>query len=264
MHMRATEIADWLRGQLTAADARGFVVGLTGNVDSTVVAGLCRMAAPDQVVGVLLPGGREHVNEERARAAAEYFGIRTARVELGTACDRLAEALGDAMRATPPARYPAPDGGHGLVDDSLAALEARVRMASLYFFANTLHSLVAGPTNRCDLTIGSFTKYGEGAADVLPLGHLLRSDVLALARDLGVPDSIVVTGTGSARRLGDEDEHELGFSYDDLERYLADGPEAVPPALALRIERLVRQTEHKRAVAAVPGDRARSEDFGNW
>jgi NAD+ synthase len=134
----------------------------------------------------------------------------------------------------------------------LANVKPRMRMATLYYIANSFNYLVAGTGNRCELTIGYFTKHGDGGVDLLPLGNLLKSDVRALARELNVPDPIMEKPPSAGLWIGQTDESEMGFTYADLERYLEEGPDAVAPALALRIERLVRQTEHKRSLPPMP------------
>ena len=75
-----------------------------------------------------------------------------------------------------------------------------------------------------------------------------------MARELDVPAAVIDKTPSAGLWLGQTDEAEMGFTYADLENYLIKGPDAVPPALALRIERLVRQSEHKRALAPTPGD----------
>jgi NAD+ synthase len=132
-----------------------------------------------------------------------------------------------------------------------------MRMVSLYYVANSLNYLVAGTGNRCELTIGYFTKYGDGGADVLPIGNLLKTEVRSLAHDLGIPDTVVDKPPSAGLWAGQTDEVEMGFTYAELERYLTEGPEGVPPALALRIERMVRQSEHKRVTPPMPGTPAR-------
>ena len=112
----------------------------------------------------------------------------------------------------------------------------------------------AGTGNRCELAIGYFTKHGDGACDLMPLGRLLKSEVRALAREIGVPAAIVDRTSSAGLWMGQTDEQEIGFSYADLERYLEEGPQAVSPALAMRIERLIRSTEHKRSLPPMPDD----------
>ena len=119
-------------------------------------------------------------------------------------------------------------------------------MTSLYFIANSLNSLVAGTGNRSELAVGYFTKYGDGGVDLLPLANLVKSEVRALARELNVPDAIINRTPTAGLWLGQTDEAEMGFTYEELERYLHDGAQSVAPALAMKIERLVRASEHKR------------------
>jgi NAD+ synthase len=134
----------------------------------------------------------------------------------------------------------------------LANVKPRLRMTALYYVANTLNYLVAGTGNRSELTIGYFTKYGDGGADILPIGTLLKDEVRALARELGVPEPVITKAPSAGLWLGQTDEGEMGFTYADLESYLTRGPAAVTPALAMRIERLMRATEHKRAIPPMP------------
>jgi NAD+ synthase len=170
-------------------------------------------------------------------------------VDLSPVYDRLASDLGRAVatlgQATPPAHTDEESDIRARVP--LANLKPRLRMATLYYIANSLEYLVAGTGNRCELTIGYFTKHGDGGVDVLPIGSLLKSDVRALAQDLGIPEAILQRPPSAGLWPGQSDEAEMGFSYAELERYLADGPDGVPPALALRIERMERRTEHKRS-----------------
>jgi len=133
-----------------------------------------------------------------------------------------------------------------------ANIKPRLRMTSLYFVANSLNYLVAGTGNRSELTLGYFTKHGDGGSDVLPIGHLVKSEVRALARDLGVPAPIIDKAPSAGLWIGQTDEAEMGFSYDMLEMYLNDGPGAVPPDVATRIESLHTSSAHKRKTPPIP------------
>jgi NAD+ synthase len=254
MHTRGADIADWIKGRVHAAGARGVVVGLSGGLDSAVVARLCQMAVPGGTVGVILPCHSEAFDEADARLVATHFNFPALRVDLGPSYDRLAAELQAALARVPPDL--APPAASPAVDIRarvpLANVKPRLRMVSLYFLANSLNYLVAGTGNRSELTIGYFTKYGDGGVDLLPIGHLLKSEVRALAQELGVPASIIDKPPSAGLWPGQTDEEEMGFSYTDLEKYLTRGPDAVAPALALRIERLVRATEHKRSLAPTP------------
>jgi NAD+ synthase len=89
--------------------------------------------------------------------------------------------------------------------------------------------------------------------DLLPLGRLLKSDVRALAQELRVPAEVIERPPSAGLWIGQSDEEDMGFTYADLERYLNGGPQEVAPALAMKIERLVRLSEHKRELPAAPG-----------
>jgi NAD+ synthase len=89
---------------------------------------------------------------------------------------------------------------------------------------------------------------------MLPLGDLVKSEVRTLARELNVPPEIVDRTPSAGLWIGQTDEDEMGFTYSDLERYLEDGPQGVSPALAMRIERLTRSSEHKRAMPPIPDE----------
>ena len=135
----------------------------------------------------------------------------------------------------------------------LANVKPRLRMTTLYFVANTLNYMVAGTGNRSELAIGYFTKFGDGGVDLLPIGDLLKSEVRAAAKELGVPEPVIDKAPSAGLWRGQTDETEMGFSYAELEKYLKTGAETVSPAMAMRIERLMRTSEHKRALAPTPG-----------
>jgi NAD+ synthase len=125
-------------------------------------------------------------------------------------------------------------------------------MTALYYAASSLNYLVAGTGNRSELAIGYFTKWGDGGVDLLPLGRLVKSQVRALAQELRVPQEILDRPPSAGLWVGQRDEDEMGFTYAELERYLTNGPMGVAPALAMKIERLVRSSEHKREMPPAP------------
>lgn len=247
-------LTTWLKDRVAAAGARGIVVGLSGGIDSAVVIGLAARAVPGQVVGVLMPCHSDPRDEADGRLAADAFGVTAIRVDLGSAYDTLLGTLENAMVDLPAAQGSAPFAPD--VDPKaalpLANVKPRLRMASLYFVANSLNYLVAGTGNRSELTIGYFTKYGDGGVDILPIARLLKSEVRTLARELGVPQPIIDKAPSAGLWLGQTDEAEMGFSYAELETYLTRGPAAVPPAIADRIDRLARASDHKRAMPPMP------------
>lgn len=246
----AEKLAVWIRQQVVAADAHGVVVGLSGGMDSAVVARLCQMASPDAALGVLMPCVSDPADEQNARLVAGHFSLPVICVRLDETYGSLIDALRTATDAVPSFAEVANDTSRTRI--SLANIKARLRMTTLYFVANALNYLVAGTGNRSEIAVGYFTKHGDGGCDLLPLGNLLKTQVASLARELDVPQAILDKAPSAGLWSGQTDEEELGFSYHHLDSYFRHGPERVAPALALRVERLMRGSEHKRMLPALP------------
>jgi NAD+ synthase len=225
---------------------------LSGGVDSAVVARLAQLAAPDHVVAAILPCHSDPEDERDAAIVAAHFSLSTVRIDLSDAYDAAIAAVQPAVQAlAAQARQVKPADPAG-ARRPLANVKPRLRMTTLYFLANSLDYLVAGTGNRSELSVGYFTKHGDGGSDLLPIGGLVKSEVRALARNLGVPTAIVERTPSAGLWLGQTDEQEMGFTYSDLERYLEEGPQGVSPALAMKIERLIRSSDHKRALPPIP------------
>ena len=244
---RAEKISTWLRDFARSAGTSGFVFGLSGGIDSAVVARLCQLALPQRVLGVILPCYSHSQDEEHARLVAHAFGLPVARVDLDGTFDALTGSLDHAVKGLPK-HVSAIDIKQQLPE---ANLKPRLRMASLYYVANSLNYLVAGTGNRSEIALGYYTKYGDGGVDVLPIGGLLKSEVRALARELGVPEPVIVKPPTAGLWVGQTDEAEMGFSYDVLEAYLLKGAGAVPANVAERIQKLQSSSDHKRRMPPI-------------
>jgi NAD+ synthase len=236
-----------MRQQITSAGARGLVVGLSGGLDSAVVARLAQLAAPGAVVGAILPCQSDPADEADAAAVATHFSLTTIRLDLSPAYESMAACVVTALKKMSKSSNP-PTADRR----ALANIKPRLRMTALYGLANSLNYLVAGTTNRSALAAGQLIKYGDGGGDMLPLGRLLKREVRALARDLGVPATIIARVPSAGLWIGQTDEEELGCTYDELDRYLDEGPESMAPATALKIERLIRAAEHKSQLPPMP------------
>jgi NAD+ synthase len=244
---RANVLVQWLRDRAEEAGARGFVFGLSGGIDSAVVSRLCQMATPNRVLGVILPCYSHAQDEADACVMADAFGIPTARVDLADTFDTLTGELRGAIKGLPKTVH-VTDIKQQLPE---ANIKPRLRMTSLYFIANSLNCLVAGTGNRSEITLGYYTKYGDGGCDVLPIGALLKSEVRSLAKELSVPKAIIEKVPSAGLWIGQTDEAEMGFTYETLEKYLTEGPSAVPRETADRIEQLRRTSNHKRALPPI-------------
>ena len=243
-----------MRRELASAGARGFVVGLSGGIDSAVVGRLAQLASPEHTVAAILLCHSDPEDERHAATVAAHFAMTTVRVDLSAVYDSAIAAAQPAIQTLAAEVRAAKPTDPAHTRRPLANVKPRLRMTTLYFLANSLDYLVAGTGNRSELAIGYFTKHGDGGADLLPIGGLLKSEVRALARELGVPAAIIERAPSAGLWLGQTDEEEMGFTYGDLERYLEEGPQGVSPALAMKIERLIRASEHKRALPLIPND----------
>jgi NAD+ synthase len=241
-------MSEWLRARVAEAGARGIVLGLSGGVDSAVVARVSQLACPDGVMTVVMPADSDPRDAEDAGLVADTFGIPVMTIDLARPVEALLVQAQQALGTWPPGAAPEDE---RLARLAQANLKPRLRMTTLYYVANRLDYLVAGTGNRTEIAIGYYTKYGDGGVDLLPLGALVKSQVRALARELGVPARVIEKPPSAGLWAGQTDEGEMGFSYEDLEDYLLRGPDAVAPATVMKIERLVRTSEHKRHLPPV-------------
>jgi NAD+ synthase len=234
----ADEIAGWLRDYAAAAGLRGYVVGLSGGIDSAVTAALCQRAVGDEVLAVLMPCHGQQRDLELARLMASTFGLETLLVDLGQTYDTLVAAL-------PP----------DTVEIAKANIKPRLRMATLYAIAQTQGYLVAGTGNKSEFMTGYFTKYGDGGVDVEPLGDLLKSQVRLLAQALDVPQVIIDRPPTAGLWEGQTDEGELGMTYEELDSTLAAIETGhtgdVDPSLLQRVKHMIAATAHKRSMPPV-------------
>ena len=228
-------IAAWLQDYATRAGARGYVVGLSGGIDSACTAVLCQRAVGDQVLGVLLPCNSNPRDAELTHLLANRFGIKTVTVPLEPAYEALLAAL--------------PPGTSSL---ARANIKPRLRMTTLYALAQTHGYLVAGTGNRSELEVGYFTKYGDGGVDVEPLAELYKVEVRQLARDLGIPQPIIDRPPTAGLWEGQTDEEEMGITYEELDTTLAaiEAGESgeLDPALLAKVQEMMETSAHKRAM----------------
>jgi NAD+ synthase len=233
----ADQIAAWLGDYAARAGADGYVVGLSGGVDSACTAALCRRAVGGNVLGVLMPCHSAVEDGEMAQLVASAFDLKTVAVDLGPAFDALLAALPD------------------VADLARANIKPRLRMATLYALAQTRNYLVAGTGNKSEVLVGYFTKYGDGGVDVEPLGDLYKWQVRQLARELGVPEPVIERPPSAGLWAGQTDEAEMGLTYADLDATLEaiehGRRDAVDPAFLVKVEEMMAASAHKRAVPPV-------------
>jgi len=200
------EIVTFIQRVVAEARAGGVVVGLSGGVDSSLVAALSVKAlGREKVLGVLMPADftpEEDIQD--ARDLARILGIEARYVMIKPIMDSFVEAL-QLDRRDPRVKIP------------LANMCSRIRMVILYYFANLHHYLVAGTGDRSEDLIGYFTKYGDGGADFLPISHLYKTQVRKLAECLGIPKRIAYKPSSPQLYPGHKATDEIPIDYDRLD-----------------------------------------------
>lgn len=226
-------IVSWLEEKRQSAGAAGYVVGLSGGIDSAVVAGLCKRARAEQTHLVIMPCESDPADARAAREAADFYGLVPETIDLSKIYRDFLTLLG----------------GADAPDLARANLKPRLRMATLYFKAQSRNALVVGTGNRDELMLGYFTKYGDGGTDLLPIGGLVKSQVRDLGRQLGLPESLVMRPPSAGLWPGQTDEQEMGLSYEAIDAYLLHG--RATAQLEQRILDMMQKSEHKRAMPPV-------------
>ena len=234
----AEKLALWIREKVLASGCRGVVLGMSGGIDSSVAAVLCQRAFPQSILGVLMPCYSSSEDEEHALIVASKFSIPTKTVVLDSVFDTALKVLPDDTADPDASRL------------AKANLKVRLRMLTLYYLANQLKYMVVGSSNRSELAIGYFTKYGDGGVDILPLGNLVKGQVKELGTLLGIPQEIINKPPSAGLWSGQTDETDLGFSYDELDRYLVTGEAS--DEIRKKIESMIKAGAHKRQPSLLP------------
>ncbi|MDO6745359.1 NAD(+) synthase [Tenacibaculum soleae] len=203
-------IVQWLKNYATNSGVNGFVVGISGGIDSAVTSTLCALTGlPTLCVELPIHQAASQVNR-----ANEHIKLLKDRFNNVTEAEvNLTSTFEDFKTVVPKAEVSAK------TDLALANTRARLRMTTLYYFAGLHGLLVAGTGNKVeDFGVGFYTKYGDGGVDLSPIADLVKSEVYALASHLNVPNSIQKAQPTDGL-FGDSrtDEDQIGASYDELE-----------------------------------------------
>jgi NAD+ synthase len=236
--LMAKKLVDWIKDKVLAAGCKGAVLGMSGGLDSAVVAALCIRAFPENTLGLIMPCHSSAKDKEHAAMVAKQFSIPTKTVVLDDIYDEYLKILPDFKPEK------------SLAQLAQANLKARLRMTTLYYNANQLKYLVVGSGNRSEMTVGYFTKHGDSGVDILPLGNLVKKEVRELARFLKIPREIIEKAPSAGLWAGQTDEAEMGFTYEALDDYILTGK--APEALKKRIEEMRAASTHKSTTPPVP------------
>ncbi|MCJ7696904.1 MAG: NAD+ synthase [Thermoplasmata archaeon] len=231
------QVEQTIQDTLRTTGSKGIVVGMSGGIDSSVVAALCcRAIGPEQVLGLSLPS---HVNN-----AQDIQDVTELCANLGMKHRTIGiEPILWAFKEMP---------GFTVSHYLIGNLMARIRMAVLYYHANREHRLVCGTSNRSEYLLGYCTKFGDNAADIEPILHLYKTDVYVLAQELGIPEAIIKKVPSAGLWKGQSDEGEIGFTYDEIDSTLKNLEANNWNAKTTTEEKIlafVKKNAHKRMVA---------------
>ncbi len=194
-----------MKSKVSKANCNGIVVGLSGGIDSTLTAYLaCEAVGCDNVFGIVMPSTTTPTEDKiHGVEIAKSLGIEYCEIAIDS-------ILNEYLFMTQ------------LEEDDLAIgnLKARIRMSIIYYYANHKNYLVSGTGNRSEILIGYFTKHGDGACDMEPIGDLYKSDVFILGEYMDVPREIIAKPPRAGLWANQSDEDEIGMSYDLLDRIL--------------------------------------------
>ncbi len=232
------QITDWIRARVHGAGMSGVVIGLSGGIDSAVTAALCvRSLGSENVLGLVMPCESIEADTADGLRTAEHLGIAVKQIDISPVLRTFIAA--------------------GQLDTSnllnLANVKARLRMTMEY--ANSENRLVAGTGNFSETKTGYWTKWGDGAADFLPIADLWKDEVGELARYLELPEWIIERVPSAGLWANQSDENEMGVTYKEIKEYFTLGVESVSAEAAERIAHLHAGSAHKRE--AIPFYHAR-------
>lgn len=225
------KIGDWIKENIQNAKANGVVLGMSSGVDCSTVAALCSKNNI-KVHLILMPYGdnmQKTKNYQDAMELINRFKFEYHIFDIKPAVDCL-EINEDELNKN--------------LNLAKANIRPRIRMTYLYQYAQINNLLVIGTGNLSERTVGYFTKWGDGACDINPIGMLTKKEVYILAKYLGVPDSIINKKPSADLWEGQTDEEELGITYNQIDEYILNktcGDNKIDEIIKLKHER----TKHK-------------------
>lgn len=240
-------IKSFVRTKINEADVSGVVIGLSGGLDSAVTTKLCADTLDKEKVSCfLLP--TENTPKEDTEDALEFaksLGVKYRIIDISGIVKKIASTIHNKMKKK-----------------EMGNIHARTRMIVLYYFANKNNYLVVGSGNKTELLMGYFTKHGDGACDIMPLGDLYKTQVRELSKHLKIPEKIINKTPRAGLWKGQTDEFELGIRYEILdqilygmEKGLRDNEIAKSLGVKIsevkRIKNILSSTQHKRKMPEI-------------
>lgn len=203
------ELVQWLQNWFAEnGEGCNAVVGISGGIDSSTVAALCVEAlGRENVVGVLMPNGKQH-DINYSRMLVDTLGIKSVEVDISMAVRNIEWRILDELGS--------------ISSQTTINLPPRIRMATLYAVSQSMNGRVMNTCNFSESYVGFDTRWADSVGDVSPLANLTKTEVRLLAKELGLPNELV-NKTPEDGLTGKSDEDNFGFTYDTLDRYIRTG-----------------------------------------
>lgn len=223
-----SDLINWLKEKVNEAGCKGLVLGVSGGIDSAVVAALAKRAFPNNSLGIIMPCHSNPQDEEHARLLANTLDLDISKVDLTDTFNIMTREIKDKNT------------------NKLATsnIKPRLRMTTLYYFAQLNNYLVAGPSNKSEFITGYFTKHGDSGVDIFPIADFVKEEIFKLARYLGVNEEIINKPPSAGLWENQTDEDEMGFSYKELDTYIKTG--TGDKNIVEKIDRMYKVSQHKR------------------
>lgn len=244
----AIVIKDFIKTYVENSGCEGVVIGLSGGIDSAVTALLCKdVLGKDKIKCVFLPDAATPKSDiKHIELLVEKFDLSCEKKDIASVVKGVESSC--ILKAN---------------SFALANIKARMRMVLLFEYANMTNSLVCGTSNKSEILVGYFTKYGDGGVDIMPIGDLYKTQILGLARYLKIPGEIISKPPTAGLLKGQTDEKELQLSYEKLDKILVglelkrDMQEIIENADVKksdveRIKKMRINSQHKRRTALIP------------
>ena len=240
-------IEEFLKKQVSQNNSNGLIFGLSGGIDSAVIAHLCSRVLKKESIALIMPDSKitPNIDIEDSLKMAKSLGLEYKLIDINLISNEYA-------------KYIEPN------DLALGNLKARIRANLLYYYANSKNLLVVGSSDKSEYMIGYFTKFGDGSADILPIVSLYKSQVREMAKFLGVPDSVIAKKSSPQLWKDHIAEDEIGTSYDEIDSILYCTFEKkmtidetvkttqIEKKIVDKIYQLYKNSQHKRITAARP------------
>ena len=196
----STRIQEGLKQKIEETNSKGVIFGLSGGIDSAVIAYLCNNVVKEKTLAVIMPDSKISPKEETEDAIkiVDTLGINYKLIDINSIHKEYYNVL-------------EPN------DLALGNLRARIRKNLLYYYANSKNLLVLGSSDKSEFNIGYFTKFGDGAADLLPIVSLYKTQIRQIAKELGLPNNIITKKSSPNLWPNHVAESEIGATYDEID-----------------------------------------------